>query len=103
MNFKAIFSADNNLWFFDQNDFKDAVTLLVFNDKRETNEDDLELKKLISLQFDNDSELKLWTTDLFDEVCLFNILSFSTMTMISGVRKITKAFIKTTNLYFNLS
>lgn len=53
---------------FNQNDFKDAVTLLLLNDKSETNVGDLELKKLISMQFDNDSEMKFWVTDLFDQV-----------------------------------
>ena len=59
---------DDNLWVFDQNDFKDAVTLLLLNDKRESDENDLELKKLISMQFDNDSEMKIWIPDLFDKV-----------------------------------
>ena len=70
-------SNENDLWLFDQNDFKDAVTLLLLKDKRETSEDDLELKKLISMQFINESEMKLWTTDLFDKVCLSWGRSFS--------------------------
>ena len=53
---------------FDQDHFKDAATLLFLNDEREKNETDLELKKLISLQFDNESEMKIWVSELFDKV-----------------------------------
>ena len=61
-------SDDNDLLIFDQDHFKDAVTLLVLNDKREKNETDLELKKLISMQFENDSDMKTWASNLFDKV-----------------------------------
>ena len=60
--------ADNQLWILDQSHFKDAVTFLVLNDKRENEYDDLELKKLISSQFQKDSEMREWTVDLFDKV-----------------------------------
>ena len=64
----SILSKTPMIYNFNQDDFKDAVTLLLLNDKRETNVGDLELKKLISMQFDNDSEMKIWVTDLFDQV-----------------------------------
>ena len=65
--FKPILS-DNNLWIFDKNDFKDAMTFLILNDERETNENDLELKKLIAMQFNNNSDMILWAADLFEKV-----------------------------------
>ena len=65
--FQPIF-ADNELWIFDQSHFKDAVTLLLLNDKREKEYDDLELKKLISSQFEKDSDMREWTVNLFDNV-----------------------------------
>ena len=68
---KAILSPaeeSDDLWLFDQLDFKNAVTLLLLNDKNEKNENDLELKKLICMQFESDSDMKLWATNLFDRV-----------------------------------
>jgi len=56
------------LWTFDQYHFKDAVTLLLLNHKREKDENDLELKKLISLPFDNAVDMKAWVTQLFETV-----------------------------------
>ena len=61
-------SHDNDLWVFDENNFKDAITFLLLQDKREINEDDLELKKLIAMQFEDDSDMNLWTIGLFNEV-----------------------------------
>jgi len=57
-------SLDNELWEFDKNDFKEAITLLLLQDKLEADEDDLELKKLIEMQFQNDSDMK---------TCIFEI------------------------------
>ena len=50
--------AEEKLWIFDQRHLKEAVTLLLLKDLNEKNETDLELKKLISLQFQNDSDMK---------------------------------------------
>ena len=61
-------SPDNELWIFDQNHLKDAKTLLLLNHQHEKNEHDLELKKLISLQFGNESDMKAWAMNLFDKV-----------------------------------
>ena len=47
---------------------KDAVTLLVLNDKEEKDENDLELKIIIRLQFENDLEMMEWAADIFDKV-----------------------------------
>ena len=63
-------SIDNELWVFDQYHLKDAITLLLLNHKHETNETNLELKKLISLQFDNGLDMKIWAMDFFDKVYL---------------------------------
>ena len=52
--------AEEKLWIFDQRHLKEAVTLLLLKDLNEKNETDLELKKLISLQFENDSDMKTW-------------------------------------------
>ena len=71
--FKSVLS-DNNLWVFDKNDFKDAMTFLILNDERETNENDLELKKLIAMQFSNNSDMILWAVDLFEKVILISFL-----------------------------
>ena len=65
-------STDGELWIFDQYHLKDAITLLLLNHKHETNETDLELKKLISLQFDNGLDMKIWAMDFFDKVYLHN-------------------------------
>ena len=43
--FKPISAFDNDLWVFDQYHFKDAVTLLLLNHKREKNENDLEFEE----------------------------------------------------------
>ena len=69
--------SDNELWVFDKNDFKDAVTLLMLpiHDEKETNDNDLELKKLISMQFENKSDLILWTVDLFERVMMILVFS----------------------------
>ena len=61
-------SPNNELWIFDQNHLKDAITLLLLNHQHEKNEHDLELKKLISLQFGSVSDMKAWAMDLFDKV-----------------------------------
>ena len=63
-------STDNELWVFDRYHLKDAITLLLLNDQQEKNEADLELKKLIFLQFENGTDVKLWAIDLFDKVDL---------------------------------
>ena len=55
-------------WAFDQDHFKDAITLLYLNDKRETSLIDLELKKLINLQFENNNDRNIWVVNLFDKV-----------------------------------
>lgn len=47
---------------------------MLLNDKMEKDETDLELKKLISLQFENDSEMKTWVMNLYDEVGLQSTL-----------------------------
>ena len=61
-------SPENELWIFDYNHLKDATTLLTCNNLHEKNEHDLELKKLISLQFGNESDMIAWAMDLFDKV-----------------------------------
>ena len=40
----------------------------MLNVKMEKDENDLELKKLIRLQFDNDWEMIRWAVNLFDKV-----------------------------------
>ena len=62
-------SLDNNLWEFDQYDFKNAVTFLLLNHKPANNGNDLELKELILCQFENHSDMKLWVMNFFDKVC----------------------------------
>ena len=61
-------SMDKELWVFDQYHLKDAITLLLLNHKQEKNEIDSELKTLISLQFANNLDMKIWAMDLFDKV-----------------------------------
>ena len=61
-----------DIWIFDQRHFKDAVTLLLLNDQNEKEEMDLELKNLISLQFEKDLDLKVWAMELFDKVQVSN-------------------------------
>ena len=56
------------MWKFDRSDLKQAVTLLLLNDIMEKDENDLEMKKLIRLQFGNDMEMLKWAVDLFDKV-----------------------------------
>lgn len=48
---------------------------MLLNDIKEKNEKDLELKKLIRLQFQNDMGMLKWAADLFQKVCklLINI------------------------------
>ena len=41
---------------------------LLLNHKREKDENDLELKKLISMQFDNEVDMKAWVSQLFEKV-----------------------------------
>ena len=60
--------ADKKLWIFDQSHFKDAITLLVLNDKKERGRNDLELKKLILSLFLKDSDMREWIVNLFDKV-----------------------------------
>ena len=60
--------SNKDLWKFDRPDFKEAVTFLLLNDIKEKNENDLELKKLIRLQFENDLQMLKWAVDLFDQV-----------------------------------
>ena len=60
--------SEENLWIFDRHDLKDAVTLLLLNDKMEKDEHDLELKKLIALQFENDPDMKTWAMNLYEKV-----------------------------------
>ena len=66
-------SLDNELWEFDKNDFKEAITLLLLQDKQEADEDDFELKKLIEMQFQNDSDMKTWAMHFFDTVSFRNV------------------------------
>ena len=56
------------MWKFDRADFKEAITLLLLNDIKEKNENDLELKKLIRLQFETHTEMLEWVADLFEKV-----------------------------------
>lgn len=69
--FKPIL-ADDNLWVFDQTDLKDAITLLLLNDLNEKIKHDLELKKLISMQFETDSDMKTWAMNFYDTVSFKN-------------------------------
>lgn len=70
--FQPILSLDNNLWLFDQFDFKDAITLLFLDHQMETDKNDLELKKLISMQFDNEVKMIAWAKKIFETVCCMN-------------------------------
>ena len=79
LDFKPMLSTDNELWVFDQYHLKDAITLLLLNHKHEKNETDLELKKLISLQFDNGLDMKIWAMDFFDKVDLQHEIFFYKM------------------------
>lgn len=70
VSFKPLFSEENTcIWVFDRYDFKEAVTLLLLNDTMEKDENDLELKKLISTQFPKDVDMTLWAMELFNKVC----------------------------------
>ena len=62
--------AEEKLWIFDQRHLKEAVTLLLLKDLNEKT--DLELKKLISLQFQNDSDMKTWAINFYDSVSFRN-------------------------------
>ena len=42
---------------------------MLLNDIKEKDETDLELKKLIRLQFESDLGMSKWVADLFDQVC----------------------------------
>ena len=68
--------ADNSLWIFDQSHFKEAVTLLILNDKKEQEYNDSELKELISSQFKQDADMREWIVDLFDKVCVIERFDF---------------------------
>ena len=71
----------DDIWRFDRADFKEAITLLLLNDIKEKNENDLELKKLIRLQFETNTEMLEWAADLFEKVCkllIINLPSIST-------------------------
>ena len=57
------------MWIFDRHDLKDAVTLLLLTDSTEKDVHDMELKKLIILQFEKDLDMKTWAMNLFDKVC----------------------------------
>ena len=57
------------MWKFNRADFKEAITLLLLNDIKEKNEIDLELKKLIRLQFVTNTAMLEWVADLFEMVC----------------------------------
>ena len=57
-----------NFWNFDQSAFKDATTLILLNDPHEKIERDLELKKLITDQFNEISDLHFWIISNFDKV-----------------------------------
>ena len=60
----------DDIWEFDQLVFKDAMTVLLLNCKKEKNENDLELKKLISMQFETEMDMKIWAMELFDRVSI---------------------------------
>ena len=45
---------------------------MLLKDLNEKNEDDLELKKLISMQFENDSDMKTWAMNFYDTVGFTN-------------------------------
>ena len=62
------------MWIFDRNDLKDAITLLLLNDSTEKDCEDLDMKKLIRLQFENDLDMKTWAMNLFDKVCWLPLL-----------------------------
>ena len=57
-----------DIWIFDKRHFKDAVTLLLLNDEDEKEETHLELKALITSQFNKELDMKTWAMDLFDKV-----------------------------------
>ena len=44
------------------------MTFLLLKDSTEKDENDLNLKKLIRLQFENDLQMLKWVVDLFDQV-----------------------------------
>ena len=58
------------LWTFDYNDFKNAVTCLMLDDKEEVDKTAVQMKELISIHFENDKELAEWSRDIFKQVTL---------------------------------
>jgi len=58
----------NDFWRFDSSAFKDATTLILLNDPKETTKIDLELKNLIVDQFKDKSDLSLWIINNYDKV-----------------------------------
>ena len=73
------------MWKFDRSDFKQAVTLLLLNDIMEKDENDLEMKKLIRLQFGNDMEMLKWAVDLFEKVWKLHSGQFSARYYLPGL------------------
>ena len=57
-----------DIWIFDKHHLKDAVTLLLLNDEDDKKEIDLELKALITSQFEKELDMKAWAMDLFEKV-----------------------------------
>ena len=55
-------------WKFDQYDFKEATSLLLLNDPNDDEKTEIELKKLITDQFKQNSDLSSWIINNFNKV-----------------------------------
>ena len=59
---------EENIWTFHRDDFKSAVTCLILYDEKEKDKLALQMKELISKQFETDKELTEWSKDIFKQV-----------------------------------
>ena len=59
---------EQSMWTFDRNDFKNAVTCLILYDEMEKDKLALQMKELISKQFETDKELTDWSKNIFKQV-----------------------------------
>ena len=91
----------DGMWEFDRTDFKEATTMLLLNDIKEKNENDLELKKLIRLQFQTNTEMLEWVADLFEKVCKLHVVYLATNSTFRN-QKICQLRITRIHLIFHL-
>ena len=64
---------EQTVWTFDRDDFKSAVTCLILYDEKEKDKMALQMKELISKQFETDKELTDWSKDIFKQVTLLQV------------------------------